>query len=43
MIRERGEQAELEYRAASDSSDYDDNYVYDYEYNEDGGGGWWQK
>ena len=42
MIRERDEQAELEYLAASISSDEDDDdedYVYDYDPNGGGGGG----
>ena len=38
MIRERDEQAELEYLAASFSSD-DEDYVYDYDPNGGGGGG----
>ena len=38
MIRERDERAELEYLAASISSD-DENYVYDYDPNGGGGGG----
>ena len=38
MIRERDEQAELEYLAASISSD-DEDYVYDYDPNGGGGGG----
>ena len=38
MIRERDERAELEYLAASISSD-DEDYVYDYDPNGGGGGG----
>ena len=39
MIRERDERAELEYLAASFSSDDDEDYVYDYDPNGGGGGG----